>query len=383
MRGALLSLLLVLAGCGGESVAPDGGVGLDAYSPPPPDAGPAEPTPDARVPLPGRDAGVEPSADGGAPDAGPPPPDDVRFVLMGDTGEGNADQRAVAVAIRDYCALEGCDFVILLGDNIYDSGASSVDDPQWTTKFEDPYRDVELPFYAVLGNHDYGGVLFGRDSGGLGNEWDKGPVEVMYSARSTKWTMPDTHYTFQVGNVGFVMMDTNSILWDDTTNGDQRAWFPGAVADLRASGADWIMAAGHHPLRSNGAHGNAGSYESLEIGGVDVPIPIPIMDGRNFRRFMHDYVCGNVDFAFAGHDHNRQWLDEPDACGGTELVVNGAGAKTKSFDRDDRNAAHWQNDAIEGFMYVHISGDTMIGRFIDSSGAVEYERMLMRPSASW
>ena len=54
----------------------------------------------------------------------------------------------------------------LLGDNIYDSGVTSVTDPQWQTKFEIPYMGVNLPFYVVLGNHDYGG-------NGAGTEFDK------------------------------------------------------------------------------------------------------------------------------------------------------------------------------------------------------------------
>jgi len=60
----------------------------------------------------------------------------VRFIAMGDTGKGNADQRKVAVAIRDLCAAKGCDFVLLLGDNIYDAGVATTTDPQWQQKFD-------------------------------------------------------------------------------------------------------------------------------------------------------------------------------------------------------------------------------------------------------
>jgi hypothetical protein len=125
--------------------------------------------------------------------------------------------------------------------------------------------------------------------------------------------MPDTFYTFRFGHVGFVMIDTNSILWNNTDNGDQRAWFRDAVATLRAEGATRIVLAGHHTYRSNGRHGNAGSYESIVVGGVDIPNPLPILNGGNVRDFFDDYVCGEVDVYFAGHDHNRQWLNEPGA----------------------------------------------------------------------
>jgi predicted phosphodiesterase len=295
---------------------------------------------------------------------------------MGDTGEGNTDQRLVAVQVRDLCAAEGCDFVILLGDNIYDAGVDSVTDDQWRTKFEEPYRDLDLPFYPVLGNHDYGGRLI-VETGGLGNEFFRGPIEVEYSMHSTRWRMPATFYTLQFENVGFVMLDTNSILWNNTENGDQWAWYLGAVADLEAAGAEWIIVSGHHPYRSNGRHGNAGSYESIEVGGVELPNPVPILNGGFVRTFFEDIVCGTADVVFAGHDHNRQWLDEPDALCGAELIVSGAGAKTTSFE-PDTNASLYQDDTTPGFLYVVIDGDSFYGRFVDIDGMTSFESSFAR-----
>ena len=108
----------------------------------------------------------------------------------------------------------------MLGDNIYETGVESTTDPAWQTKFEQPYNDVDLPFYVALGNHDYGGNMI-IDVPGIGNEFEKGQVEVDYTQVSTKWNMPATHYTFTWGDVGFIMLDTNSIVWSDTTYGDQ------------------------------------------------------------------------------------------------------------------------------------------------------------------
>jgi hypothetical protein len=198
-------------------------------------------------------------------DAPPAQAKRTRFIAIGDAGKGNATQREVAVAMRDVCAAKGCDFVLMLGDNIYDAGVDSITDSQWQTKFEEPYHDIDLPFYVALGNHDNGGNLI-IDAPGIGNEFDKGKIEVDYTAVSTKWTMPATHYTFTAGNVGFIVLDTNSILWGDETYGDQAAWLPSAlveVADKR-----WIFTAGHHPYRSNGQHGSAGDYDAPELGGM-------------------------------------------------------------------------------------------------------------------
>ena len=311
----------------------------------------------------------------------------VRFIVMGDTGEGNADQKAVADAIESKCAVDGCDFVLLLGDNIYDDGVTGTSDRQWQTKFEEPYARLDLPFYAVLGNHDYGGSLsLGPfevvDTPGIGNEWHKGPIEVQYTQLSEKWTMPATHYTVRFDTVGFVMLDTNSMLWNDTTHGDQRNWYANAVRELKADGAQWILGAGHHTYRSNGTHGNAGNYESIEVAGVDVPNPVPILNGAHVKTFFDQHVCGTLDVYFCGHDHNRQWLNAPQALCGTELIVSGAGAKVKDFRDGQGTPAYFQDADTEGFMYVVIEGDTFTGQFIDKFGMLNFERSFTRRGAA-
>jgi hypothetical protein len=193
--------------------------------------------------------------------------------------------------------------------------------------------------------------------------------------------MLDTHYTFQVDHVGFVMLDTNSLLFDNVDNGDQRAWLPSALAELSATGAEWILGAGPHPVRSNGAHGDAGAYESIEVGDTEIPISffdLPIIAGEEVADFFDNDLCGNVDVYFSGHDHNRQWLDEPDAMCGAELIVSGAGAKTKGFDNTERNNVRFQDATTEGFMYVVIDGDSFTGEFIDKNGASNFSYTFTR-----
>jgi tartrate-resistant acid phosphatase type 5 len=310
-----------------------------------------------------------------------PPPDaavvakPVKFIAVGDTGKGNADQRRVAIAMRDLCAAKGCDFVLMLGDNIYDSGVDSTTDSQWQTKFEQPYMDVDLPFYVALGNHDYGGKLI-VDVAGIGNEFDKGKVEVDYTQVSMKWNMPATHYTFTWGNVGFVVLDTNSILWSDNTYGDQAAWLPSALAQV--ADKRWIFTAGHHPYRSNGQHGNAGDYDAPELSGVNIGNPLPIQNGDAVKSFFDDHVCGVSQVYFAGHDHSRQWLDEPTALCGTEMIVSGAGSSYTTI-QDRGNKAFYADASEIGFMYVVIDGDKFTGEFYDANGAMDYSRTFQHP----
>lgn len=312
--------------------------------------------------------------DGGGDDAPPgdaAPAKRTRFVAIGDAGKGNADQRRVAVAMRDVCAQRGCDFVLMLGDNIYDSGVDSVTSSEWQTKFEQPYSDIDLPFYVALGNHDYGGSLLGLDLDGLGNEWQLGKIEVDYSSVSTKWKMPATHYTFTKNHVGFIVLDTNSILWSNTMYGDQAAWL--AQAKAQVAGSDWVFVVGHHPYRSNGTHGNAGNYDAPEIAGLPIPNPLPIQNGTAMKSFFDTHVCGLGRVYFAGHDHSRQWLNEPSALCGTELIVNGAAAAWTEL-RDRGNAAHYQDASKVGFLYVDVDGDRFTGAFYDGDGNMDFTR---------
>jgi hypothetical protein len=310
-------------------------------------------------------------------DATQPPAKRVRFIAIGDTGKGNADQRKVAIAMRDLCAAKGCDFVLMLGDNIYDAGVESTTDAQWQSKFEMPYNDVNLPFYVALGNHDYGGSILGFDAGGIGNEWDRGPIEVQYTQVSTKWNMPATHYTFTWGHVGFIVLDTNSILWENTTHGDQAAWLP--TATMEVAGKDWLFVAGHHPYRSNGTHGNAGNYDAPELAGIPVPNPLPIQNGEAMKDFFDDKICGlGAQVYFAGHDHSRQWLDEPSALCGTEMIVSGAGASVTEL-RDRGNKAFYEDASEPGFLYVDIDGDTFTGAFYDRDGNLDFTRTFTKP----
>ncbi len=273
----------------------------------------------------------------------------IKFVAIGDTGKGNDGQYQVASAIKNHCALAGCDFVLLLGDNIYNTGVESVDDEQFQTKFELPYQDINLPFFVVLGNHDYGGA----DSG-VGYEFAKSVYQVRYTERSEKWNMPRHYYQFKKENIMFFALDTNAQLYglDNDQRKDVAPW-------LAAAQTTWKIAFGHHPYKSNGKHGNAGFYDSFS--------GIPIANGEKVKKFAEEIWCGKVDLYISGHDHNRQWLNTD--CAGTKLIVSGAGASTTEL--RGNNPALFQKATL-GFLYVRIEGNTLTGQFIDVNGVIEF-----------
>jgi hypothetical protein len=274
-------------------------------------------------------------------------------VAFGDAGKGNQGQLDVANAVAAKCAQDGCDFIQLLGDNIYDSGVDSVTDPQWQTKFEQPYANVNYDFWVVLGNHDYGG-------GGTGNEFSKGQNEIDYTQVSSKWKLPASYYEHTLQDVDFFALDTNMAMYlmAGTQTSDVNTW-------ITQSTKTWRIAFGHHPYLSNGPHGNAGSYEGLPF--------VPIVNGQGVKDILEASVCGKADVYISGHDHSRQWLSG--TCNGTELIVSGGGASTT--DLEGSNPAHFESDA-EGFLYVVIQGNTLTGEFIDTAGNVNFTRTLTK-----
>jgi hypothetical protein len=313
----------------------------------------------ARMSCPASESCVDAADDDGNYVIGEPPGDDgtcaretpiVRFVVVGDTGRGDSSQFAVAAGINAKCAADGCDFVQLLGDNIYPSGVSSVGDPQWQSKFEIPYQSLVLPFYAVLGNHDYGG-------NGAGNELTKAQFEIGYSMVSLKWKMPAAHYRRAWRHVDMFGLDTNlQVLGLDA---DQRA----SMAEwIVASSAEWRIAFGHHPYLSNGPHGNAGVYDGIAGAGAGV------------KSFLDDIVCGNVDVYFSGHDHSLQWLTS--TCAGSELIVSGAGSQPSSL--PGVNATRFQSLG-PGFAYVVADGNTMTIELLAADGTLLFSRTLVKP----
>ena len=348
MRGHLLCgmlSLVALVACGGGDATGSGetttGPGTEGTSTSTPPAPPAAATPPTATP----------------PPAAQPKPKAVRFVAFGDAGTGDNGQVKIANAVAAKCAKDGCDHVQLLGDNFYPSGTASVNDPIWQSHFETPYAAINLDFFAVLGNHDYG-------ANGAGTDFPKGQNEVDYTAKSAKWKMPSAYYHFTKGDAGgdveFFALDTNKAFFGMA--GDQKTDVASWIA---ASKATWKIALGHHPYKSNGPHGNAGSYDKL---------PIPPVNGASVKSFLEDTVCGKVDLYLSGHDHSQQWLNE--SCKGTELAVSGAGAKTTEL--PGTNPSLFQSLAL-GFLYVVIEGKTLTCEFVDENGVVEFTHVMKKP----
>ncbi|MBX2803074.1 MAG: metallophosphoesterase [Myxococcales bacterium] len=265
----------------------------------------------------------------------------VRLIVVGDTGKGNAGQAQVAHAIVETCAVRGCDLILMLGDNLYPRGMEYPDDPLADDRIAAPYTAAGVPVYLVLGNHDY---AHGRDQERAG--W-----QLAWAARTAGVELPGHAWHARVGPVQLVGLDTNAALQFGAE--PQRSWLQGV---LDSSDAPVRVVAGHHPWRSNGPHGNAGSYEGWSI--------LPYASGRGVARLLQP-LCNQVQLYLSGHDHTRQLLDH---CG-VQLVVSGAGASvTRLVDRG--NEPRFASATL-GFAWLALSADRGEVTFVSADGVDE------------
>ncbi|MDP9866712.1 MULTISPECIES: metallophosphoesterase family protein [Streptosporangium] len=91
-----------------------------------------------------RERGVDPSFRIPV-DVGP----EFSFLVLGDTGEGDASQYAVVPGMLKLGA--GTAFAVIASDVIYPTGSGN----EYDDKFFRPYKDYPAPIYAVPGNHDW------------------------------------------------------------------------------------------------------------------------------------------------------------------------------------------------------------------------------------
>jgi len=258
-------------------------------------------------------------------------PQEVRFFTFGDWGTGTASQSAVAEAVTQNCMALGCDFGLFLGDNFYPTGVSSTTDPLWQSYFEKVYADLPGPFYAVLGNHDYDG---------------NPQAEVDYTALQTRWKLPARAYsvTYPVG-----AQDPLLEIFVIDSNAFDAASAVALQNALDASRAVWKLLALHHPIYSNGPHGD----DSIGINSLLIPV-----------------ICEKIDAVLSGHDHLFSHLDEPDdGCNFPQFVVGTGGKDLYSPNPDSRVL---YSESSFGFAVLEVTANALRLEFRRADGSLAY-----------
>lgn len=243
---------------------------------------------------------------------------------MGDWGGQNnpyggtsqaREQSAVAAEMGIIAAQFNVKFILNVGDNFYANGAQNVSDPIFNIDFINVYTasSLQVPWYTMLGNHDYGGNV---------------SAEVAYKG-DPRWILPSRYYTFDIAissttTVTFVVIDSNPISYNCPSNNPQTCtggdpntvqfwtnvlsqnWTPQInwiQSTLAATSNDWIIAAGHHPNYWIDEYSNPYITDVFNQYGVAA------------------YYCGHV------HEMEHFLVDYDT----TDYFISGAGSLAKDF----------------------------------------------------
>lgn len=269
----------------------------------------------------------------------------IDFYVFGDWGwNGSREQKEIAAQMALLAKKIDLDFIITTGDNFYENGVNSINDPLWKTNFESIYSDsfLRVPWYPTLGNHDY-----------IGDP----DAQVDYSERSDFWEMPARYYTY-IKSIDenlfarFIAIDTEGFITqynalEDTSEIDEIEQYKWLKNILQTTDDTFTIIYGHHGIYSSGeTHGG-----SLVLQNTLKPLMLK----------------HGVDIYFCGHDHHFEHARVK----GEEIdyFVVGTGGALRPAQKNKQALFVMSRP---GFLYVNLSADSTKFYFITNKGEVGY-----------
>lgn len=297
---------------------------------------------------------------GGAPTpahAPTPATNGSEFLILGDWGWGNSAQKAVAAKMALVAEQHNTDYIVSVGDNIYNTGVTSTSDSQWKTKWADIYAGplMKLPWFSVLGNHDW-----------LGNaqaQIDRAKVDPI-------WHMDDLFYlhtvTIGADKLSWLHIETNLIFYGPSGENPtmkaafaKRGWTTEAdvkehlvlVEKLlqKVQSSKWIFVVGHQI--------NLGKI----CGGLgNMPALVPL-----FEKYRVAAYFGGHTHALAFHKSN-----------GISYFLTGGGGQAAGL--CGGGVKDWGANAM-GFVRGTVSDHTFVAEFWDNNGANLFTTPVQNP----
>lgn len=279
-------------------------------------------------------------------------------------GQNTYTSVLVAQAMAKYATSTPADFLLALGDNFYNNGVASVEDALWTTYYKNVYNfdSLIIPWYAILGNHDYG------SNKGAGN------IQAQLDYNDGRWhaghcymqsfTIPNTAVTVDIVFVDSTLLAPEETYQTSTASGisveeqgsRQQQQIECLESYLAGSNAHYLLVAGHYPIFSTGKNG-PGDMVSMK----EVLLP-----------YLLKY---DVDAYLCGHDHFMEHLTYKYG-GGKEMdfVISGAAGKPDNqlYSGAYCNATMHFAAATGGFSFAQVTSTEMQLKFVDYNGQELY-----------
>jgi hypothetical protein len=271
--------------------------------------------------------------------------DGIHLLALGDYGmKGNSDQRAVANQMGMFARSLGTPLtaVLALGDNFY----RKITPNRFETDFEKLYsaEDLACPFYACVGNHDYGTALYDFQEGKLQMQLDYAK-----NNPNSRWKFPGKWYAVELPDA------TNPLVKIITLDG---SYWPGALSPQekvaqrrfletelkKATKAPWLWVANHYPLFSDTADRGDNKQLIREWGQVIKDNPVSLV--------------------LAGHDHTQQHL-RVEGYSASFIVSGAGGARLYDLHPSERG---FSNNRDLGFAHMHATPERLEVQFINAEG---------------
>jgi hypothetical protein len=290
-------------------------------------------------------------------------------------------------AVRDaYTAFNGgvasADVWLMLGDNAYNTATDAEYQAAVFNQYPDFVRTVAP--WGCLGNHE------GFSANGL---TQTGPYFDVFTlpTNGEAGGVPsgtEAYYSFDYGNIHFVVLDAEDSILDVTANAAMLTWLEADLA--AATAADWLIAFWHQPPYSKGVFHDS-DVEANEIRIREDALPI-----------LEDF---GVDLVLAGHSHTYErsyFIDGHYGLSGTfgpQHVVDGgtgdpmvdnaygkpnegpaphdgavyvvAGSASEIRPGNGLHPVMAVSLTLLGSLVLDIDGNTATGRFLDQAGVVQ------------
>lgn len=275
---------------------------------------------------------------------------DINLYLANDLGRnGYYDQKPIAELMGRMGETIGPKCVIAAGDIHHFNGVASVNDPLWTTNYEQIYSHPELmiDWFPVLGNHEYRGNT---------------QAVLDYGQISRRWMMPSRYYTKVFNKKGLslrvVFIDTTPLInryrkeyttYPDAKKQNDVAQLQWLDETLRNAHEDWVIVVGHHPIY---AETSKSQEERDDMQKKVLPL-------------LHKY--NNVALYACGHIHNFQHIRKSNDK--IDYVVNSSASLARKVNPIDGTQFC---SSEPGFSVISATASQLNLYMIDKEGKVLY-----------
>ena len=274
---------------------------------------------------------------------------DISFYVTSDMGRnGYYEQKPIAELMGVMAEEVSPECVFAVGDIHHFEGVRSVQDPLWTSNFENIYSHPELmlPWYPVLGNHEYRGST---------------QAVLDYANISRRWEMPARYYSKTFNDKGisirFILLDTSPLLskyrkdtekYPDACKQNVQEQLDWLENELKNAEENWIVVMGHHPIYAQTPK-SASEREDMQ------KLVDPIL-----RKY-------NVDMYICGHIHNFQHIRKD--ASNIDYIVNSAASLSRKVNEIEGTRFCSREP---GFSIITFRQNEMNLYMIDKQGEVLY-----------